>query len=136
MPVQIPYPYFELRFDANGKPVDPHQLSTLLDGLRQGKATDVFIAAHGWNNDPKEAHDLYQELFTNVKGQEASVGVAGRTFAVAGVIWPSKKFDAADDKPNAASLGDGLARLRAQVDTLAAFLADGGGKHKKELDKA
>ena len=136
MPVQIPYPYFELQFDGKGKPVDPNQLTALIDGLRQRQATDVFIVSHGWNNDPKEAHALYQELFTNVKGQEASVGVAGRTFAVAGVIWPSKKFDVADDKPNAASLGDGVARLRAQVDTLAAFLADGGATHKKDLDKA
>ena len=136
MPVQIPYPYFELQFDGKGKPVDPNQLTALIDGLRQRQATDVFIVSHGWNNDPKEAHALYQELFTNVKGQEASVGVGGRTFAVAGVIWPSKKFDVAEDKPNAASLGDGVARLRAQVDTLAAFLADGGAKHTKELDKA
>lgn len=138
MSVQIPYPYFELRFDANGKPADPNQLTALLDGLRQSKATDVFIVAHGWNNDPKEAHDLYQELFNNVKGQEASVGVAGRTFAVAGVIWPSKKFDVADDKPNAASLGNGVARLREQVDTLIAFFADGSSaaKHKKDLEKA
>ena len=138
MPVQIPYPYFELEFDAKGKPTDPNQLTALLDGLKQRNATDVFIASHGWNNDPKEAHALYEELFTNVKGQEASVGVAGRTFAVAGVIWPSKKFDVAEDKPNAASLGNGVARLREQVDTLIAFLADGssGAKHKRDLDKA
>ena len=100
--------------------------------------TDLFIISHGWNNDPKEAHALYQELFTNVKAQEQNVGTTGRTFAVAGVIWPSKKFDVADDKPNAASLGNGVSRLRNQVETLAAFLAEGssGAKHKKELDRA
>jgi hypothetical protein len=26
MPVQIPYPYFELEFDASGKPTDAKQL--------------------------------------------------------------------------------------------------------------
>ena len=139
MPVQIPYPYFELEFDAKGKPADAKQLDTLIAGLAQQHVTDLFIVSHGWNNDPKEAHELYQELFRNVKGQEPHVAAsAGRTFAVAGVIWPSKKFDVADDKPNAASLGNGQSRLRAQVDTLAAFLAEGssGAKHKKEMERA
>jgi hypothetical protein len=137
MPVQIDYPYFELQFDGKGKPALANQLTALIDGLKQHKVTDLFIISHGWNNDPKEAHELYQELFRNVKAQEQSVGTTGRTFAVAGVIWPSKKFDVAEDKPNAASLGNGVSRLRNQVDTLAAFLADGpGAKHSKDLDRA
>ena len=138
MPVQIPYPYFELELDAKGKPVDAKQLPALIDGVKANKTTDLFIVAHGWNNDEKEAHALYQELFTNVKAQEKNVGVKGCIFAVAGIIWPSKKFDAAEDSPNAASLGKGTERLAAQVDTLAAFLAAGPGAaaHKKALAHA
>jgi hypothetical protein len=138
MPVQIPYPYFELEFDAQGKSTDAKQLDALIDGLRKNKTTDLFIVSHGWNNDEKDAHALYQELFTNVKAQEKNVDVTGGTFAVAGVIWPSKKFDAAEDSPNAASLGTGHARLIAQIDTLEAFLAEGPGatKHKKDLEHA
>src|SRR5512144_2903520 len=138
MPISIPYPYFELRFDAKGKPVDPAQLDTLLDGLAAKHVTDLFVISHGWNNDEKEAHALYEELFKNVKAQERNVNVAGRSFAVAGVIWPSKKFDAAEDSPKAASLGGkkGQARLAEQIDTLREFLSAAGSaaKHKKELD--
>jgi hypothetical protein len=77
-------------------------------------------------------------LFTNVKAQEKNVDVKGRTFAVAGIIWPSKKFDAAEDSPNAASIGTGHDRLSEQVDTLVAFMADapGAAKHKKDLAHA
>jgi hypothetical protein len=107
MPVQIPYPYFELEFDASGKPTDAKQLPALIDGLKKSKTTDLFVISHGWNNDEKDAHALYQELFNNVKAQEKNVDVTGRTFAVAGIIWPSKKFDAAEDAPNAASIGRG-----------------------------
>ena len=73
-----------------------------------------------------------------MKAQEKNVDVKGRTFAVAGIIWPSKKFDAAEDAPNAASIGTGHDRLGAQVDTLAAFMADapGAAKHKKDLAHA
>jgi hypothetical protein len=138
MPVQISYPYFELEFDANGQPKDPRQIQALLDGLKANNTTDVWVISHGWNNDEKDAHLLYQTLFTNVKAQEKSVNVDGRSFAVAGVIWPSKRFDAADDKPNAASLGNGASRISAQIDTLAAFLADGpnAAKDKEDLDRA
>lgn len=140
MPVQIPYPYFELEFDAKGKPSDAKQLPALLDGLKTNKTTDLFIISHGWNNDAKDAHDLYQDLFNNVKAQEKNVDVTGRTFAVAGVIWPSKRFDVADDKPNAASVGgsNGNARVQAQVDTLREFLSSGPGaaKHTKDLNRA
>ncbi len=138
MPVQIPYPYFELRFDGKGQPADPNQLQALVDGLKSSKVTDLFIISHGWNNDEKDAHALYQALFTNVKAQEQNVNVAGRTFAVAGVIWPSKRFDNAQDKPNAASIGDGSSRLMRQIDTLQAFLADGpnAAKDKADLDRA
>ena len=138
MPVQIPYPYFELRFDGKGQPADPNQLQTLIDGLKTNNVTDLFIISHGWNNDEKDAHTLYQTLFTNMKAQEQNVNVAGRTFAVAGVIWPSKRFDNAQDKPNAASIGDGSSRLSKQIDTLAAFLADGpnAAKDKQDLERA
>jgi hypothetical protein len=140
MPVSIPYPYFELRFDAKGKPADAAQLTALLDGLGRLAVTDLFVVSHGWNNDPKEAHALYEELFKNVKAQEKRVNVAGRTFAVAGIIWPSKKFDVAEDAPNAASLRGAMRaqRLAAQIDTLREFLAAGGSaaKHTKELDRA
>ncbi len=140
MPITIPYPYFELRFDAKGKPADAAQVTALLDGLAANQITDLFIISHGWNNDEKEAHQLYEELFKNVKAQERNVNVAGRSFAVAGVIWPSKKFDAAEDSPKAASIGGKKVqtRLAEQIDTLRAFLAAAGSaaKHKKDLDRA
>ena len=138
MPVSITYPYAELHFDASGKPADAKQLQALAHLVRNNKVTDLFVISHGWNNDEKEAHALYQELFNNIKAQEANVDVGGRSFAVAGVIWPSKKFDAAEDSPKAAALGAGHARVAKQVDTLKALLADAGdgAKHGKELDRA
>lgn len=37
MPVRIFYPYFELCFDAKGKPADTKQLAALLDGISKNK---------------------------------------------------------------------------------------------------
>lgn len=122
MPVTIPFPYVQLDFDDRGRP-RAGQLQTLLDTIDREHVTDLFVMSHGWNNDEREAHDLYNRLFTHIDAQRANVPVDGRVFAVAGVIWPSKKFDAAeDDAGGAAAFGDGAAnrRLEAQLDTLAA----------------
>jgi len=137
MPVQIPFPYFEIEANADGTAKDPSQISALLSGVKQNAITDLFVASHGWNNDAAEAHALYQELFTNVAAQ-AKTSAADRKFGVAGIIWPSKRFDVADDAPNAASLGDGHARVAKQIDTLADFLSAGhaGATDKKELAHA
>jgi len=137
MPVQIPFPYFEIEANADGSPKDPAQITALLSGVKQNAITDLFVASHGWNNDPSEAHALYQELFTNVAAQ-AKTSAPDRRFGVAGIIWPSKRFDVADDAPNAASLGDGHARVARQIDTLADFLSAGhaGAGDKKELAHA
>ncbi len=138
MSVNIPYPYFEIRVDASGKLEDQKQIDALMTGLDSHHVTDLFVASHGWNNDAVAANELYSELFTNVKAQEANVSSNGRKFAVAGIIWPSKKFDAADDAPNAASFGDNSSRIEKQIDTLKALLADeeGGSTAQSTLDEA
>ena len=134
MPVQIPYPYFELEFDAKGQLKDSSQLQALLDGLKNNNTTDVWVISHGWNNDEKDAHLLYQTLFNNVKAQEASVNVAGRTFAVAGVIWPSKSIEKKQEKTKTAAIKEGASPIGKQIDTLEAFLADGPNAAKDKAD--
>lgn len=136
MPVTIPFPYVQLDFDDRGRP-RAGQLQTLLDTIDREQVTDLFVVSHGWNNDEREAHDLYNRLFARIDSQRANVPVDGRVFAVAGVIWPSKKFDAAeDDAGGAAAFGDGAAnrRLEAQLDTLAATVRTAAAR--KQLVRA
>src|SRR5262245_17294081 len=78
-------PYREAEFDKNGKLQHP---VTLPPGV-----TDLFVVSHGWNNTADDARALYRELFTNFVGVAAAGDLAGRSFAIVGIIWPSKKFD-------------------------------------------
>lgn len=77
--------YVEANFDKTGKLQNAFSVPA--------GVTDLFVVSHGWNNDKAEAEALYQELFTNFVALGKPGDFPGRTFAVAGVIWPAKKFD-------------------------------------------
>ncbi len=97
-------PYFVAEFDKKGKRTSPSP--SLPAGV-----TDLFVVSHGWNNDKDEAEALYSELFTNFMGVGTAVDLAGRSLAIIGVIWPSKKFDELVAASEQASAGGGGASL-------------------------
>jgi len=116
------FPYFEVQFDKQGAIHDPAEVHRLLDFVASGSATDLLVISHGWNNDMKEARNLYKDFFAAVR-EVLDGGIAldgGRRFAVLGILWPSKKFADTELKPSGAASG------RSAVP--AGFL-------KKELDK-
>ena len=97
-------PYFVVEFDKKGRLTSPSP------ALPVG-ATDLFVVSHGWNNDKIEAEALYSELFTNFMAVGTAADLAGRSLAIIGVIWPSKKFDelvAASEHAPAGGGGAGL----------------------------
>ncbi|HEU5098481.1 MAG TPA: hypothetical protein VFU22_05650 [Roseiflexaceae bacterium] len=48
-------PWYVIPFDKNGNCTGPKTRDHLLDAVRQGDFTDVYIFAHGWNNDWRDA---------------------------------------------------------------------------------
>lgn len=80
-------PYVEARFNKDGSLANSDQVK-----LPAG-VTDLFVISHGWNNDDDEARGLYQRLFENFVALGQPGDFADRSFAILGVIWPSKKFD-------------------------------------------
>ncbi|HEX9942457.1 MAG TPA: serine/threonine protein kinase [Thermoanaerobaculia bacterium] len=102
------FPFWELRFDKDGKPEDPAAIDNFLREAAGQGLTDLFVFSHGWNNDPKTARDLFQRFFAGVKKlldnpqlpkrRQAKVGTAG-------VIWPSILFP--DEEKAAASAAAG-----------------------------
>lgn len=118
------FPYFPIEFTKDGQVSDPAQVTALLAGLRQAAPTDLLVLSHGWNNDMNEAKSLYDRFmaqFRQVLASPSGSALARRTFAVLGVLWPSKKFADADLIPSgAAGLGSPIttALLAAALDRL------------------
>ena len=121
----FPFPYFPIKFDKNAKVIVPGEkaLRTFLKDPAS-KASDLIVISHGWNNDMAEAENLYSELLNNMAAllQEGKPpSLAGRRFAVLGVLWPSKKFAEQELIPgNAAGTGDkvDVKALSLQLDNL------------------
>jgi predicted alpha/beta hydrolase family esterase len=78
-------PYVEAQFDKNGTLEREVNLP--------GGVTDLFVISHGWNNNSADARELYRRFFENFVAVAQPNDLTGRSFAIAGVIWPSKKFD-------------------------------------------
>ncbi|WP_298235006.1 hypothetical protein [uncultured Azohydromonas sp.] len=118
------FPYVALRFDKKAHLLDAGPLAELKAHLGQTGTTDLIVISHGWNNDMQEAEGLYAELLGNARGlldKGRVPGLAGRSIAVLGVLWPSKKFADKDLIPGAAAALQGTAaqeQLRAQLELL------------------
>jgi hypothetical protein len=118
----FPFPYFPVQFTKDGVLFQQPDLDALLHGIQTG-VTDLFVMSHGWNNNMDDAQNLYSGLSAQLATQIAAAArLKGRTFAICGVLWPSKAFDDADLIPGgAASLNDAVTDdgMRARVSSLA-----------------
>jgi hypothetical protein len=92
------FTHFDVEFEKNGAIFDRSQAERVVSAAPG--LTDLVVISHGWNNDVAEARLLYDNFFRSV---DAVLGVrslaarfggplAGRTFGVVRVFWPSKKF--------------------------------------------
>lgn len=96
------FPVFFVKFTKDGQVFDQAEVNDLLTYLPQAAVTDLLVLSHGWNNDMDEAHDLYDRLLAHLR----PYAPAGRTFAVLGVQWPSKKFADENLIPSGAASGE------------------------------
>ena len=99
---------FDVEFTRDGQIFDQAQADAAIAGAAQ--LTDMFILAHGWNNNKEEAAALFDELTGNIERllrTSLMKTISDRKFGAVRVFWPSKRFDDADLIPagGAASAG-------------------------------
>lgn len=100
-------PYLEIEFKKEGTLHKP-EMEDVIQFVEKKKLTDLFVMSHGWNNDMKEARDLYTSLIDLFAEElQHHPSFQGRSFGVLAVLWPSKKFTNEELIP-----GGGAASLR------------------------
>lgn len=94
------FPYWELSFDAGGRLTSPRE-EDFVSEVAGGTLTDVFIFAHGWNKDAREARTLTERFFREIELVLASPKVRPlvTNLGVVGVLWPSKRWADEDTAP-------------------------------------
>lgn len=100
---------FDIEFTRDGEVFQQEQMDAAVGAA--GNLTDMFVLAHGWNNNREEAAALYDELTSNLEKLLPHFAVQGgqqRQFGVVRVFWPSKRFEDNELIPggSAASLDD------------------------------
>jgi len=113
-------PHWEVGFDEQGK-ADQGEVGALLAELPGRDLTDLFVFAHGWNNDRRQARRLYQLFFAQVPGLLAQAGGPSARVGTLGVVWPSKRWA---DEPEPTGGGGGAAGLGETLSTEAAEVSD------------
>jgi len=134
------FPYFEVQFRKDGAPADVAETDAVRTFLAASAVTDLIVFSHGWNNDVPEARALLDRFFSHVRSvaDGGSVPLAGRSFAIVAVLWPSKRFSERDRVAGgAASLGapEGTAALAAQLDDLQGVFDDPAADGRLEQAK-
>ena len=137
------FDFFPLVFDRDGTLQDPDQLDALIEHAVAGPATDAIVIAHGFRNDVAEATNLYAEFLKNFRAdlrRQQFQGIAGRTYVVAGVYWPSKTFresfgeDAGSEGTR--SLRDPALAMADAKEQLEELKKDATAAERRSLDKA
>jgi len=100
-------PYFEAQFNKDGNLENQDQVK-----LPAG-VTDLFVMSHGWNNNADDARELYRKFFENFVAVAEPNDLPGRSFAIVGIIWPSKKFDELVAVSGVPGSAEGSASLKA-----------------------
>lgn len=85
------FPFWLLKFDKRGAPEDADAIDHLITELNAQKITDLFIFAHGWNNDRSAALALYNRFFHEVRKvlETTPLKISSTRIGVAGIFWPS-----------------------------------------------
>jgi hypothetical protein len=100
------FPCAEVQYTKDGAVHDANEVAALMRLLEDGTVTDLFVIAHGWNNDMDDARSLYREFFQHVRKELNAgrvPGAADRRYAILAVLWPSKKFAEKDLIPSGAA---------------------------------
>lgn len=94
----------------------------LAQHAKDANVTDVIIMCHGFRNDANDAHALYSRFLKTFADNCTLAGVApklaGRTFVVGGVFWPSMVLPEPNDSGGSAQSADSTAQDRQRLETM------------------
>lgn len=80
-------PLYLLQFDSEGAATSVEARKGLLDGVKNGKYRDVYVFAHGWNNDFNDSLELFRRFFRGFLALQPKDRIWSPVFV--GIQWPS-----------------------------------------------
>jgi hypothetical protein len=90
------FDYAEIQFDKAAQVIERAGYDELLRETTDRATGNVIVLAHGWNNNIRQARDLYTSMAGQLRAahdaQANALGLAPGDVTLIGLLWPSKKF--------------------------------------------
>lgn len=86
------FPYYIIPFDKRGVCDGPQTRQHLIDSVRAGSYSDIFLFSHGWNNDWTVATKRYEEFINGYMAMRRQHNLplpANYRPLLVGIFWPS-----------------------------------------------
>lgn len=122
-------PYYIIPFDKRGLCDGPQTRQHLLDSVKEGSYSDIFLFSHGWNNDWTVATKRYEEFisgYMNMRRQHNLPMPANYRPLLVGIFWPSTALVFGQDETgpqiaaaDPALVDQGIAEERREIRELA-----------------
>jgi hypothetical protein len=105
-------PWYIIPFDKRGNCKAPQTRAHLVEAVKNGSFTDLFLFSHGWNNDWETANGRYHDFIARYQGLRQRFGLAAGPAPyhpiLVGIIWPSTDLVLPGEKgPEMAGAGAG-----------------------------
>jgi len=125
-------PFYIIPFDKEGRCEGPATRAHLIDAVRDGSFTDIYLFSHGWNDDWSAATERYESFIGGYMKMRSDRGLpapAPYRPLLVGIFWPSTAlvFGEKEKGPGFAGAGvpdAGVAAERREVAEIAAALPD------------
>ncbi len=94
-------PYYIIPFDKRGLCDGPETRRHLLDSVKEGSYSDIFLFSHGWNNDWTVATKRYEEFiggYMNMRQKHNLPMPANYRPLLVGIFWPSTALVFSEDE--------------------------------------
>ena len=82
-------PLYLLQSDKSGNLTSPEARDDLLARIADGSLRDVYLFAHGWNNDFGESLDLFKRFFSGFLERRPASATTDWKPVFVGLQWPS-----------------------------------------------
>jgi pimeloyl-ACP methyl ester carboxylesterase len=138
-------PYYIIPFDKNGRTEGPQTRAHLVNAVRNGQFTDIFMFSHGWNNDWTVATKRYEDFMNGYIAMRRRHGLAvANPYAplLVGIFWPSTAltFGEGEEGPkiaagNPEAIDRAVAEERKAVREIAEQLPEGSVERFYELSQ-
>jgi hypothetical protein len=92
-PAAVEFPSAEIRFDIDGRGLEPEGLTVIRSELATAGVTDLLVLCGGWSDSDSDLRALYDGLAASIRNVvRREPAFAAHTYGILKVMWPARRW--------------------------------------------